>query len=79
MEIVVVPLAGTWIETVQDFISVITPRVVPLAGTWIETESTADGGREKRVVPLAGTWIETLCSECLLRVGRGRSPCGNVD
>ena len=33
----VVPLAGTWIETVGLCASIIKPIVVPLAGTWIET------------------------------------------
>ena len=33
----VVPLAGTWIETlVSDFV-IYGKEVVPLAGTWIET------------------------------------------
>ena len=33
----VVPLAGTWIETLIVFLQFATMNVVPLAGTWIET------------------------------------------
>ena len=33
----VVPLAGTWIETIQTIVSLCRLCVVPLAGTWIET------------------------------------------
>ena len=33
----VVPLAGTWIETIVLVYDVIAFMVVPLAGTWIET------------------------------------------
>ena len=36
-EFAVVPLAGTWIETLFQLIIVQHFRVVPLAGTWIET------------------------------------------
>ena len=58
----VVPLAGTWIETLHK----ITPykysrQVVPLAGTWIETALHSGQKKDRGVVPLAGTWIETRC------------------
>ena len=33
----VVPLAGTWIETLLFVVVLHFKRVVPLAGTWIET------------------------------------------
>ena len=35
---VVVPLAGTWIETFTSVLPRQAHEVVPLAGTWIETE-----------------------------------------
>ena len=56
---VVVPLAGTWIETdfLCGFLEIF--RVVPLAGTWIETHCVRFALHVAHVVPLAGTWIET--------------------
>ena len=38
--IVVVPLAGTWIETFMRPLAISSYLVVPLAGTWIETDKT---------------------------------------
>ena len=40
LQICVVPLAGTWIETCLDVRTVHSEKVVPLAGTWIETAVT---------------------------------------
>ena len=57
---IVVPLAGTWIETFSHSPEQVAAGVVPLAGTWIETESGGKQDRTGRVVPLAGTWIETF-------------------
>ncbi len=37
----VVPLAGTWIETCLAFIYYTVYYVVPLAGTWIETAESS--------------------------------------
>ena len=34
----VVPLAGTWIETLMALLVLLWNSVVPLAGTWIETK-----------------------------------------
>ena len=34
---IVVPLAGTWIETISAGTMTFLALVVPLAGTWIET------------------------------------------
>ena len=56
----VVPLAGTWIETYIPA-DILQPKVVvPLAGTWIETMHKKLRRTETGVVPLAGTWIETM-------------------
>ena len=60
----VVPLAGTWIETLTE--AGVDERiiVVPLAGTWIETPVALSVLPVSGVVPLAGTWIETPnCTE----------------
>ena len=40
VSILVVPLAGTWIETANLCAKNIAVFVVPLAGTWIETISS---------------------------------------
>ena len=56
---IVVPLAGTWIETNETVIKFFSVFVVPLAGTWIETTAAAGAIGAAAVVPLAGTWIET--------------------
>ena len=56
----VVPLAGTWIETLSVIVFTSHILVVPLAGTWIETTEVTVIIRSNRVVPLAGTWIETF-------------------
>ena len=56
---VVVPLAGTWIETEKALAEKAKDTVVPLAGTWIETHENAIITSGGVVVPLAGTWIET--------------------
>ena len=55
----VVPLAGTWIETLSLIILYALIGVVPLAGTWIETFGALASVVLMTVVPLAGTWIET--------------------
>ena len=55
----VVPLAGTWIETGTRLYPGQNTSVVPLAGTWIETNVIAIVFYLSFVVPLAGTWIET--------------------
>ena len=57
----VVPLVGTWIETLDLMVlfqGVL--RVVPLVGTWIETSIRFLSLEPLFVVPLVGTWIETL-------------------
>ena len=41
----VVPLAGTWIETVKRCQTIFYAVVVPLAGTWIETELCSHSAR----------------------------------
>ena len=56
---IVVPRAGTWIETLRGLPAVPFLRVVPRAGTWIETISECSLPTLFRVVPRAGTWIET--------------------
>ena len=55
----VVPLAGTWIETPAILYLCLIVIVVPLAGTWIETIHKSYMMILRSVVPLAGTWIET--------------------
>ena len=68
----VVPLAGTWIETYIPA-DILQPKVVvPLAGTWIETMHKKLRRTETGVVPLAGTWIET-CGTMHMRPGSMRS------
>ena len=57
---IVVPLAGTWIETQIINIFLTFSIVVPLAGTWIETVEVRSTKHQDLVVPLAGTWIETF-------------------
>ena len=59
---IVVPLAGTWIETIKQNMSSSRAEVVPLAGTWIETIENNGTIYAVKVVPLAGTWIETSLS-----------------
>ena len=75
----VVPLAGTWIETMDAWIAGLRKSVVPLAGTWIETSCNHLLCALCFVVPLAGTWIETRKKEYALPWEKRRSPCGNVD
>ena len=75
----VVPLAGTWIETLSAAEKSDMNCVVPLAGTWIETLVSLRLAHETYVVPLAGTWIETTASGVGIFRAFGRSPCGNVD
>ena len=43
LEAPVVPLAGTWIETVVQTATNLKNSVVPLAGTWIETLQVVHG------------------------------------
>ena len=74
----VVPLAGTWIETVSTISHSVIVCVVPVAGTWIETAYGYEEGAVKDVVPLAGTWIETVI-DCQYTFYSRRSPRGNVD
>ena len=75
----VVPLAGTWIETYGWNTVRTSDSVVPLAGTWIETSEHMCCHRYHAVVPLAGTWIETGERQCTHCGTGSRSPCGNVD
>ena len=56
----VVPLVGTWIETVYYDFSWSVRKVVPLVGTWIETSYSQLPNQASYVVPLVGTWIETV-------------------
>ena len=77
--IAVVPLAGTWIETITPSELQKSCIVVPLAGTWIETGYTGTANPNHKVVPLAGTWIETTGKVKEGCEALGRSPCGNVD
>ena len=56
---VVVPYAGTWIETLSRKSSSFFSNVVPYAGTWIETTEANLYNKQEIVVPYAGTWIET--------------------
>ena len=55
---VVVPLAGTWIEIRNRYQELKAFCVVPLAGTWIEIQNIRSSVKLIIVVPLAGTWIE---------------------
>ena len=58
---VVVPRAGTWIETSGAVYRPSAINVVPRAGTWIETSKiNVSTLTNVSVVPRAGTWIETL-------------------
>ena len=57
--IVVVPRAGTWIETTVPHYYRPDHYVVPRAGTWIETGVWGNITDFISVVPRAGTWIET--------------------
>ena len=76
---IVVPRAGTWIETQTGSKKKEILWVVPRAGTWIETDIRSLFVASSEVVPRAGTWIETERSPCFLITIGGRSPCGNVD
>ena len=76
---VVVPRAGTWIETAKERAKEASDAVVPRAGTWIETAGTAHSLLMIGVVPRAGTWIETVSALTALAKVLCRSPCGNVD
>ena len=76
---IVVPLAGTWIETLLSQTAQLIVLVVPLAGTWIETCRWEIIGNWITVVPLAGTWIETFTDVYDAVIDSRRSPCGNVD
>ena len=58
----VVPYAGTWIETARSRLRLCSPYVVPYAGTWIETYQSIQFLLTPTVVPYAGTWIETTAS-----------------
>ena len=55
----VVPLVGTWIETLLNAFCLSCWFVVPLVGTWIETAAPTGTPPRRSVVPLVGTWIET--------------------
>ena len=55
----VVPFAGTWIETPYAIIIQLQMYVVPFAGTWIETIKDSFKRAFFSVVPFAGAWIET--------------------
>ena len=58
--LIVVPYAGTWIETSLNNSAESSDKVVPYAGTWIETnEGKEISLNPGDVVPYAGTWIET--------------------
>ena len=59
---VVVPYAGTWIETVLWKGAMQNGAVVPYAGTWIETISDHRKCTIIIVVPYAGTWIKIVYS-----------------
>ena len=60
MKEIVVPRAGTWIETMDFEKSMSSVKVVPRAGTWIETYIAFQNDSSFNfVVPRAGTWIET--------------------
>ena len=53
MYFLVVPLAGTWIETINVPLYISSQIVVPLAGTWIETPAdTAGRSRGLQSFPL---------------------------
>ena len=56
--VLVVPLAGTWIETCHKHRFPSCQGVVPLAGTWIKIYGPDRAVRIGGVVPLAGTRIE---------------------
>ena len=74
----VVPLAGTWIETVRIHFQHLHIIVVPLAGTWIETVIFARNASDCVSFPLRERGLKLL-SEGLFSYRVRRSPCGNVD
>ena len=56
---VVTPLAGVWIEIVENPADGAQELVTPLAGVWIEIFNVyKDGTKLVGVTPLAGVWIE---------------------
>ena len=77
--VAVAPLAGAWIETMNNGIYTVTEGVAPLAGAWIETFIPYLDSKTKEVAPLAGAWIETRHFGCMRPHFRGRAPRGRVD
>ena len=75
----VVPLAGTWIETLLYAIYSTSFPSFPLRERGLKPEQMQESGGQIPVVPLAGTWIETLLGMTQEEYDKGRSPCGNVD
>ena len=56
---VVAPLAGAWIEIINDLIKFFQIGVAPLAGAWIEISLLYKKHKPQFwVAPLAGAWIE---------------------
>ena len=75
----VVPLAGTWIETRIVFLMYLLIQSFPLRERGLKRKSATILEHKKYVVPLAGTWIETMVSPSTRTILARRSPCGNVD
>ena len=54
----VTPLAGVWIEMLENLTLSSAALVTPLAGVWIEISSRPRKYIVCPVTPLAGVWIE---------------------
>ena len=74
----VTPLAGVWIEIVQNVPEHIVKGVTPFAGVWIEITShyTIIGGDWS--LPLRECGLKLVSAHMGARTG-GHSPCGSVD
>mgnify|MGYP003317954999 CR=1 FL=1 len=74
----VVPLVGTWIETVVILMLSIILAVVPLVGTWIETAVNAV---DKTISTSCPSWARGLKHFYILGclIAYGRAPRGHVD
>ena len=70
----VAPLAGAWIETMEQLSSIDSPRVAPLAGAWIETILRHRLEKPREVAPLAGAWIETSYEKGIMKTVAGSHP-----
>ena len=74
----VVPLAGTWIETMEISGQSAGASVVPLAGTWIETMDLQKVAKSVESFPLRERGLKQSNYTYPHNYQR-RSPCGNVD